>query len=474
MSATGGAVMVMCTPGTLDAVLSDEGDRQVKSIYESVLKSGDTLRVGDLFGDLIVERVAPEVTRILVLLNGFVILNLPYEYFWAHRTDSVRLSSFFTKFNDTSFGGLYHHFFGDNVFELRVEGTDAPGAAMMHLEHYVCESPMRDVLARKLDADKETKIIMHTPVTYLFPGRGEAVEIKGELVTSMHFAKPLVAGIVHALQIQRTPALDCALLVRVVINKMPCVSISPRGIKLTQKDHDAPVWTIPLGFRNKLGDATHGVNGTRTDMFEVEIVWDPTKESAERYLTISLLQVTPWMTFHERMSIFGSIKEKLPTPKFKSLAPMVLHGGSDPTLEINALAITNLVKNTYKVSHDWAALHQLCANVRWLSAYPASNNHEGFWSGDYGADGCPIPIPGDDPVDPAFIEKLQTIQEGANQTEYLGISGCLVCGHMTKMTTYSDILGDDTMWHWTSLLVHYYTDHNVKPSDEFYQAVMAF
>jgi len=460
--------------GSLDGVLSDEGDRQVKFAYESAIKSGDTLTVGDLFGDLMIEIVSPRVTRVIALLNGFVILNLPREYFAAHRTEFVRLSSFFTKFNDTSFGGLYHQFFNKNIFELHVEGDDAPGAAMMHLEHYFCDAEMRTVVQRKVEGNKEIKFIMYAPVTYLFPGRGEAIEKEGELVTSMYFAKPLIAGIVHAIQFGRSPNLDCVLLVRVWVNRSLCMSLSPRAIKLTQKDQDAPVWTIPLGFRNKFGDATHGVNTSRIDMFEIEIVWNPAKESRERYLTVSLLQVTPWTVFHDHMLISGSIKGEHPDPKIGALVPMIFHGGSDPTLKIDALAITNRVKNIYKDTHDWGALRQLCADVDWLSSYPASYNHEGFWSGDYGADGCPIPIPGDDSLDLEFIEKLQAIQEGANHTEYLGVSFCLVCGHSDKMTTYSEILGDGEMWHWNTLLIHYYTKHKIKPSGEFYQAVMVF
>jgi len=30
------------------------------------------------------------------------------------------------------------------------------------------------------------------------------------------------------------------------------------------------------------------------------------------------------------------------------------------------------------------------------------------------------------------------------------------------------------MWRWRESLIHYYTAHNIKPSDEFYQAVMSF
>ena len=40
MSAAGGAILAMCCGGTLDMEIMEEGDRQVKSVYESVITSG--------------------------------------------------------------------------------------------------------------------------------------------------------------------------------------------------------------------------------------------------------------------------------------------------------------------------------------------------------------------------------------------------------------------------------------------------
>jgi len=453
--------------------IMEEGDRQVKSVYESVIASGGTLNVGDLFGDLLVEIVSHKVTRILVLLNGYVILNLPREYFEAHRTSTVRLSSFFTKSAATSCGGLYAQFFKGNVFELRAEGDPAVGAAAMHLEHFFLDKELRTIIGAKFDKTLP-EFIMLAPVTYLFPGRGAAFKKKGELVTSMYFARRLIAGIIHSIHIRRTPDLDGVRLVRVLFNGMACVSISPRAIGLTQSDQDAPMWTIPLGFRNNHGDNTHGVNGSRVDQFDVEFVWDPAAEANEKHITIVLSQYTPWAPSSGATSIFGDVYCAMPEVKPGSLIPTIVHAGSDPTVHIDFVIVINEVKDIYKRTNDWGRLRQLCEDVAWLRSYPCLNHTEGFWSGDFGACGLPLPIPGNAVVDAAFIEKLETIQAGAETTTFLGVDFCRICRSKTKDVVYREILGDGEMWRWRESLIHYYTAHNIKPSDEFYQAVMSF
>lgn len=477
MSAMGGATTALVCSGMLDAMpmLQYEGDRQIKVIYESAVRDGQELCIGDLFGDLVVELVSPNVTRVAVLLNEFVLLNLPVEYFKMHDTSQVRLSSFISKMAETRFGGLYHQFFHGNVLKLVVEGRDLPevGAACMHLEHYICDHPIR----QSLDRIKPTGLVVLAPVTYNllgaeFASRNEA----GEMVTVMYFPKPLVTGIVHAIHLNRS-GLSGVVLVRVKLNTMVSTAAAPGAITLTQKDQDSPVWTIPMGFRNKLGDMTHGINGSRVDTFEIEIVWD-VERANDKPLNITLSQYTPWMPVEsDGPSIFGSIGKELPTPALGSLVPIMLHGGSNLSIPPDSLPISNTVK-IHQKKQDWAQLRTLCDRISWLTSYPyrpgKSHNSEGMWSGDYGVDGMPIPIPGDKEVDADFITKVLEIQSEAEVTEYLGISMCKICGKSTKMNVYHSLLGDGKIWEWPELLTHYYTEHQVQPSREFVNAIFLY
>lgn len=103
---------------------------------------------------------------------------------------------------------------------------------------------------------------------------------------------------------------------------------------------------------------------------------------------------------------------------------------------------------------------------------------EGFWYSEY-EPYYPMPISTSTKVDNKFLQKLTSILNTKNDTNNIkiewfdGCSDCRLCeeeyGSQTFHCTFNGIT-----WSFPSGLIHYYQDHNVQPSNDFYKFIMEF
>jgi hypothetical protein len=104
--------------------------------------------------------------------------------------------------------------------------------------------------------------------------------------------------------------------------------------------------------------------------------------------------------------------------------------------------------------------------------------YEGYWFSDSRFNNIyPIPIIGDESIDPIFIEKIDKYMDEYEDYrdicfKYLGSSCCRICDKCHNGSNEYKIIYEDKVIFFPSGLIHYYRDHNVKPSIEFYNAIM--
>lgn len=89
------------------------------------------------------------------------------------------------------------------------------------------------------------------------------------------------------------------------------------------------------------------------------------------------------------------------------------------------------------------------------------NKIEGYWYDKYNPQ-YPKPIPQKTKCDQEFISKLKSLEERAAIICYRGSSNCRICNIRNGSKEY--MYGG---WNWPSGYMHYITEHNIHPSEEF-------
>jgi hypothetical protein len=93
---------------------------------------------------------------------------------------------------------------------------------------------------------------------------------------------------------------------------------------------------------------------------------------------------------------------------------------------------------------------------------------EGYWYSKYEPK-YPSPVANDEPWEgkAEFLEKLTQKESRTPVDRYKGWSNCRLCNKNNGSTEFKT-----SNWRWPEGYKHYIEDHNVKPSDEFYQFIM--
>ena len=101
---------------------------------------------------------------------------------------------------------------------------------------------------------------------------------------------------------------------------------------------------------------------------------------------------------------------------------------------------------------------------------------EGYWSNadipSY--DKYPSPKSSSSAVPAEFVERVKRVQEaeGTEVTEFRGYSHCRICGKEDNgLSEFAITRQDGVRVVWPEGLLHYYTEHSVMPSKEFYELI---
>lgn len=107
---------------------------------------------------------------------------------------------------------------------------------------------------------------------------------------------------------------------------------------------------------------------------------------------------------------------------------------------------------------------------------------EGYWFSNDSNETKKYPFPKStfDLVDSKFIDKLQTLMTEQNNTDkritvesYFGSSVCRICECSNGSREFI-LTNDGTTFRVPNGVLHYYKDHNVQPSLEFYNFILKF
>lgn len=103
---------------------------------------------------------------------------------------------------------------------------------------------------------------------------------------------------------------------------------------------------------------------------------------------------------------------------------------------------------------------------------------EGYWFPTNPSDkdfdiGYPKPICQTKTVDINFINKFKLLNKKAESKSYFGSSNCRICNRVNGSNEFIS-KNDSIEFTYPEGLFHYYEDHNVHPSDEFYNFVMDY
>lgn len=107
---------------------------------------------------------------------------------------------------------------------------------------------------------------------------------------------------------------------------------------------------------------------------------------------------------------------------------------------------------------------------------------EGYWySSDKYGDKYPRPLISNNNVDLTFIEKLKKLMTNIENKNingehigYRGYSYCRLCPNEHNGTTEYIFYVNDIKYRFPEGLLHYYVDHNVQPSAEFYKVIIEY
>ena len=92
---------------------------------------------------------------------------------------------------------------------------------------------------------------------------------------------------------------------------------------------------------------------------------------------------------------------------------------------------------------------------------------EGYWRASYAPE-LPMPTPDVEwPERDEFLAKLTMVERLAREFHTKGWSNCRVCGDMNGSVEYA-LDG----WRWPEGLVHYLSDHGVRPTPDFERFVL--
>jgi hypothetical protein len=76
-------------------------------------------------------------------------------------------------------------------------------------------------------------------------------------------------------------------------------------------------------------------------------------------------------------------------------------------------------------------------------------------------------------VNAIFLRKLNIIMKTQESLQYRGYSNCRLCKKINGSTEYT-LTKDGVTFNFLEGLIHYYKDHMVQPSDEFYDFIMNY
>jgi hypothetical protein len=82
-----------------------------------------------------------------------------------------------------------------------------------------------------------------------------------------------------------------------------------------------------------------------------------------------------------------------------------------------------------------------------------------------------LPLTTDGSVDGEFLAKLRSVMDSHEPKAYFGYSTCRVCGQSNGSKEFN-VSSDDITFTFPDGIYHYYADHGVMPSDEFYGFIM--
>jgi hypothetical protein len=105
-----------------------------------------------------------------------------------------------------------------------------------------------------------------------------------------------------------------------------------------------------------------------------------------------------------------------------------------------------------------------------------NNKYEGYWINEQNLD-LPIPLINKYPTDTlkefinVFTKVLENVKKNtSNISDFLGSSKCRICKKYNGSKEFKFTLKENTIYVPEGML-HYYLEHNVNPSDEFYSLV---
>lgn len=111
--------------------------------------------------------------------------------------------------------------------------------------------------------------------------------------------------------------------------------------------------------------------------------------------------------------------------------------------------------------------------TRQKCCYDSSNSYyEGYWFDEMNENSdYPIPIVSDE-NSTEFLTKMENYMKSSPAVSYFGSSMCRICDKHNGGSEFT-INHKDIKISFPNGLLHYYADHNVKPSAEFYEAIMS-
>lgn len=500
-----GAIMELTAKGPYDAAVHTQRENPVLCVH-TLSTHGESCVVGNALGDVLLRVRSRRVTEAAVLLNGETLLRLTRSEMDALGIASVRLSHMLSATN-TGVGihstsarekliklgpdldtVLSQFALGRNTLQLHVAGDGVTAADVTcAVRHWAFDLASFKWFER-YTVHTQHDLRLSVPLALALPAHGNTTfDRGGERVDRYFIPESLCSAVLSALALTGPGLLDVTR-AHVYADGVLRGTVSVGSTELTPTpfphSHTVPVWHMPFGT----GRGDSGFNIGRVDALSVEVCRPVAAAGMPRApLYLVLYGLTAWNTTAEQImrGPLGFIP-----PERQHVRPCMRVPGMDLSNDGRALAVAaNL--DTLIRQQDWTQLRALVTVTPWLTAHPCTrvdnpcvvygdktavqpSQHfqEGYWSADGGVDHLPIPVPADTPVCAAFLDQLEAVECMANRIGSLGHSYCRLC----RRRNGSDVLTlrrGDTAFVWPSGLMHYYKAHNVHPSDDFCQFVMA-
>lgn len=142
----------------------------------------------------------------------------------------------------------------------------------------------------------------------------------------------------------------------------------------------------------------------------------------------------------------------------------------------NAFMSDAYQKTSLMLPISYSTLNQEIPYGSPLSKIDDNNFIEGYWGTTsifYNERKYPLPIVTDVAVDGIFLKKLEKVMANNICENFFGSSNCRVCGEKNGCGEYTLVNGV-VKFTVPEGIMHYYTVHNVHPSEEFYEFVMDY